>query len=185
MRIAVGSDHRGFEAKRKVVPLLKRLGHEVKDYGCDSTAPCDYPDFAAPVARAVAKGEYELGILFDGGGMGMSMVANKIRGVRAAVVLDEVNARRAREHHHCNIMCIGSDLMTEDHIRTVVEIFLSTPLGDGRHLRRIHKINQIEEQEWGGHATAPSTPIRSAQSPAAHGGGTRSPASTHRHPARG
>ncbi len=127
--------------------VLKRLSHEIKDFGCNSTAACDYPDYAAPVARAVASGQYDVGILLDGSGIGMALVANKIAGVRAANVHDEVNSRRAREHHHCNVLCLGTDLMSEDHIRRIVETFLATPFGEGRHLRRVTKVKQIEQED--------------------------------------
>src|SRR4051794_8715385 len=100
MKLAVACDHRGFEAKRKLLPLLKKLGHEVTDFGCDSTTAVDYPDIAAPAARAVADGTCSIGILLDGSGIGVSIAANKIDGIRAALVHDDVTARRAREHNH-------------------------------------------------------------------------------------
>lgn len=149
MKIAVASDHRGFEAKKRLLPTLKRLGHEIQDFGCDGTASVDYPDFAVPVSKKVARGEYDVGILLDGSGIGMSIAANKIAGVRAALVHDEVTARRSREHNHCNVLCLGTDLLSEDQIRKIVEIFLSTPYGDGRHARRIEKLQQIERERTG------------------------------------
>lgn len=144
MRLAIACDHRGFDAKRRLLPVLKKFGHEVQDFGCDSTASVDYPDHAAPAARAVAKGHCQIGILLDGSGIGMSVAANKIPGIRAALVHDEVTARRAREHNHCNILCLGTDLLSEDQIRNITEIFLTTPYGDGRHARRIEKLNDLE-----------------------------------------
>lgn len=149
MKLAVACDHRGFEAKRRLLPLLKQWGHEVADFGCDSTAACDYPDHAAPAARAVAEGKAEIGILMDGSGIGVSIAANKVHGVRAALVHDEVTARRAREHNHCNVLCLGTDLLSEEMIRQIVQIFLTTPFGDGRHVRRVQKLTHIEEQERG------------------------------------
>jgi len=146
MKIAVACDHRGYEAKRKLIPLLKKMGHEVQDFGCDSTAAVDYPDFAILVARAISKGTHEMGILLDGSGIGMSVAANKIRGVRAGLVHDEVTARRAREHNHCNVLCLGTDLLSESQIRLIVEIFLTTPFGDGRHVRRIEKLKNFETE---------------------------------------
>ena len=146
MKISVACDHRGFEAKRRVLPMLRVAGHEVEDFGCDVPTNCDYPDFAAPAARAVADGRFEVGILLDGSGIGMSIVANKIPGIRAALVHDEVTARRAREHNHCNVLCLGTDLLSEDHIKRIIEIFLSTPFVPGRHDRRIAKVQQIEEE---------------------------------------
>ncbi|HSZ57297.1 MAG TPA: ribose 5-phosphate isomerase B [Tepidisphaeraceae bacterium] len=147
MKLAVACDHRGFEAKRRLLPLLKQMGHEVTDFGCEGTTPCDYPDFAAPAARAVADGGAEAGILMDGSGIGMSVAANKIHGIRAALVHDELTARRAREHNHCNVLCLGTDLLSEELIRQIVQIFLTTAFGEGRHIRRVQKLTQIEQEE--------------------------------------
>ncbi len=144
MKVAVACDHRGFEPKRRLLPLLKKLGHEIEDFGCESTASCDYPDFAVPVARAVAAGKYEVGILLDGTGIGMSVAANKVKGARAALVHDEVTARTAREKNHCNVLCLGTDLLSEDQIRKIVEIFLNTPWTDGRHTSRVKKVMEIQ-----------------------------------------
>jgi ribose 5-phosphate isomerase B len=147
MNVAIANDHRGFEAKRRLLPILKIQGHEVIDFGCDGTAACDYPDFAAPAARAVASGKAEVAILMDGSGIGMSVAANKVHGIRAALVHDEVTARRAREHNHCNVLCLGTDLLSEESIRQIVQIFLETTFGDSRHVRRVQKVTEIEEQE--------------------------------------
>ena len=147
MKLAVACDHRGYEAKRRLLPLLKKLGHEVEDFGCDGTAAVDYPDHAAPAARAVADGRCDTAILMDGSGIGMSVAANKVHRVRAALAHDEVTARRAREHNHCNVLCLGTDLLSEDQIRQIVEIFLSTPFGEGRHARRVQKVKLLEEEE--------------------------------------
>ena len=146
MRIAVASDHRGFDGKRKLIPVLKQHGHTVEDFGTDSGASCDYPDFAVPAARAVAQGKCDVGIMLDGSGIGMSIAANKVPGVRAALVHEEVTARRSREHNHCNVLCLGTDLLSEQQIVKIVEIFLDTPFADGRHSRRIEKILQIERE---------------------------------------
>lgn len=147
MRVAVANDHRGYEAKRRLLPLLKNLGHEIVDFGCEGTASVDYPDYAAPVARAVAKGSADVGILMDGSGIGMSVAANKFCGVRAALVHEEITARRAREHNHSNVLCLGTDLLSEDQIRQIVEIFLSTGFTGGRHARRIEKLEAIEDEQ--------------------------------------
>jgi ribose 5-phosphate isomerase B len=146
MNIAVACDHRGFEAKKKLIPLLKKLGHEVRDFGCESTAAVDYPDFAIPAAKAVAIGTHEIGILLDGSGIGMSVAANKVRDIRAGLVHDEITAHRAREHNHCNVLCLGTDLLSEDQIRQIVEIFLTTPCGEGRHARRVEKLRDYERK---------------------------------------
>jgi ribose 5-phosphate isomerase B len=147
MKLAVACDHRGYEAKRRLLPVLKKMGHEIMDMGCDAPTAVDYPDLAIPASRAVTDGTAEAAILLDGSGIGMSIAANKVFGVRAALAHDEVTARIAREHNHCNVLCLGTDLLSEDHIRQIVEIFLGTPFADGRHLRRINKLKQIEVEE--------------------------------------
>ncbi len=147
MRLAVASDHRGYDAKRRLVPLLKKMGHEVDDFGCEGTAAVDYPDHAAPAARAVAEGRCDAAILMDGSGIGVSIAANKVIGVRAALAHDQVTARRAREHNHCNVLCLGTDLLGEEQVRQIVETFLTTAFGDGRHLRRVEKLRQLEDEE--------------------------------------
>ena len=147
MKIALACDHRGYETKRRLIPLLKQLGHEVQDFGCDAVNACDYPDFAFPAGQSVADGTNEVGIFLDGSGIGMSIAANKIDGVRAALVHDEFTARRAREHNHCNALCLGTDLLSEDQIRQIVEIFLTTPFAEGRHARRVAKLRLLEEEE--------------------------------------
>ena len=147
MRLAIACDHRGFEAKRRLLPILLSLGHQVQDFGCEGSTPVDYPDHAAPAARAVAAGDCELAVLLDGSGIGMSVAANKVRGIRAALVHDQVTARRAREHNHCNALCLGTDLLSEDQIRQIVEVFLDTKFGDGRHAQRVEKVRKLEEEE--------------------------------------
>ncbi|MGH7214515.1 MAG: ribose 5-phosphate isomerase B, partial [Tepidisphaeraceae bacterium] len=144
MKIALASDHRGYEAKRRLLPVLKKLGHEVSDFGCDSATGCDYPDYALPAAQAVADGRCEVGVLLDGTGIGMSIAANKVDGILAALAHDEVTARIARSKNHCNVLCLGSDLLGEDHLRAITEIFLNTPFEDGRHVRRLEKIHDYE-----------------------------------------
>lgn len=146
MKIAIASDHRGYEAKRKLVPMLKQRGHEVEDFGCESAQSCDYPDFAVPACKSVIASRHDLGILLDGSGIGMSVAANKVKGIRAALVHDEVTARRSREHNHCNVLCLGTDLLSETQINKIVEIFLETAFSDGRHTRRLDKIRQLEEE---------------------------------------
>jgi ribose 5-phosphate isomerase B len=147
MRVAIACDHRGYEAKKRLLPMLKKAEHEVRDFGCDSTSACDYPDYAIPAARSVASGVADIAILLDGSGIGMSIAANKVKGVRAALVHDEFTAQRAREHNHCNVLCLGTDLLSEDQIRQIVEIFLSTSFVDGRHTRRIEKLKAFEDEQ--------------------------------------
>jgi ribose 5-phosphate isomerase B len=144
MRMAVACDHRGFEAKRRLLPVLRRMGHEVRDFGCDGTAPVDYPDLAAAASLCVADGQADVGILLDGSGVGMCISANKVDGIRAGLIHDEVTARRCREHDHCNVLCLGCDLLSEDQIRTIVEAFLTSAYGDGRHARRVEKMMALE-----------------------------------------
>lgn len=146
MKVAVACDHRGYEGKKRLLTVLKAKGHTVVDYGCPSTTPCDYPDFAVPAAHAVAKGDVDAAVLLDSSGIGMSVCANKVRGVRAAVVLDEVMARVARDANHCNILCVGTDLLPIDQLLKIVEAFLTTPYSPGRHARRVEKIARLEEK---------------------------------------
>ncbi|UCG16442.1 MAG: ribose 5-phosphate isomerase B [Phycisphaerales bacterium] len=146
MRIAVSSDHRGFTAKQHVVELLQRANHEVDDFGCPSSQVCDYPDVGLAAADAVAEGRCDRGILLCGTGIGMSIAANKVRGVRAAAVHDELTAMLSRKHNDANILCLAADLMGEELIRRVIEVFLNTEFEGGRHQRRIQKITDYEKR---------------------------------------
>jgi ribose 5-phosphate isomerase B len=144
VKIAVACDHRGFEAKVKVLAMLRSVKHEVEDMGCDgNSSAVDYPDIAIPLARKIAAGQIDVGILLDKSGVGMSVAANKIRGVRAALAHDEVTARISRAHNHCNVLCMGCDLLTDDQMRKIVDIFLTTEFEGGRHQRRVEKLNEI------------------------------------------
>jgi ribose 5-phosphate isomerase B len=145
VKIAIACDHRGFDAKRKLLPVLKKLGHEVRDFGCDSPSAVDYPVLAAAASVAVATGQADVGILLDGSGVGMSIAANKIDGIRAALIHDDVTSRRSREHNHCNVICLGCDLLSEDQIRTITEVFLAATYVDGRHARRVEMITELEK----------------------------------------
>ena len=124
---------------------MKTVGYQTDDFGCDSRAGVDYPDIAYPLAVAVASQACDVGILINCNGIGMTMVANKVPGVRAATVCDEMTARCAREHYHCNIIGIGVDLIASRDIRKIVEVFLLAPVANGRHARRIEKLRHIEE----------------------------------------
>lgn len=146
MKIAVAADHRGFEPKRKLVSMLRLWGHEVRDFGSQLSATSDYPDYAIPAATAVAEGRAQAAILLDGSGIGMCVAANKVLGVRAAVAHDEVTARLAREYVHCNVLCLAADLLGENEMRRIVQMFLLTPYGEGRHRRRVEKLKQFEYQ---------------------------------------
>lgn len=146
MKVALACDHRGFESKKRLITVLKGKGHTVVDFGCPTTTACDYPDFAIPAAKAVAVGDVDAGVLLDSSGIGMSVCANKVRGIRAAVVLDEVMARVARDANHCNMLCLGTDLLPQDQVLKIVEAFLTTPYSSGRHARRVEKIALLEDQ---------------------------------------
>ena len=153
MRIAVASDHRGLSVKRRVVELLQRNGHEVLDFGPHANSPVDYPDYALAVARAVASGECERGILICGTGIGMCIVANKVPGVRAAPCHDDVTAELSRRHNDTNVLCLSADLLGQRLIDRMIDIWLKTPFDGGRHARRIGKIERIEHEymrvpEW-------------------------------------
>ena len=145
MNVALGSNHRGFTAKRELLPQLQALGYRVEDFGCDSFTAVDYCDIAYPLSIAVASHQCDLGILIDCNGMGMSLVANKVRGVRAAAVYDDFTARCARESYHCNVISIGVELVGGKDILKIVEVFLTTIVAAGRHVRRIEKLTKIEE----------------------------------------
>jgi ribose 5-phosphate isomerase B len=144
MKVAVGCDHRGFDVKKALMSVLKGDGHTVVDVGCATPAPCDYPDIAIPAARAVAAGDVDAAVLMDSSGIGMSVCANKVKGVRAAVVLDEVMARVARDANHCNVLCLAVDLLPTDQLIKIAEAFLATPYAEGRHARRVEKITLLE-----------------------------------------
>jgi len=150
MKIAVGADHRGSEIKSRIAEWLAREGHELTVIdGCDRTAPdadptCDYPDIAFPVASAVASGTVERGILICGSGIGMSIAANKVGGVRAALVHDEVSADMSRRHNDANVICLPADMLGPRIIDRIVKTWLDTPFEGGRHERRVQKIAAIE-----------------------------------------
>jgi ribose 5-phosphate isomerase B len=147
MKIAVGSDHRGFEAKSRIVSVLHPLGHEVLDAGPAVRECVDYPDFAFEVARAVGEGRAERGILICGTGIGMCIVANKVRGVRAAPCHDCITAEMSRRHNDANVLCLSADLLGEELIERMVRIWLETPFEGGRHARRVEKIARFESQK--------------------------------------
>ncbi len=146
MRIAVGTDHRGYHIRSKLVDLLERLGHEVDDVGTFSEGAVDYPDVAAQVAQKVSHGEVDRGVLVCGTGLGMAIAANKFHGVRAAPCHDDLTAEMSRRHNDSNILCLSSDLLGERLIDRMVELWLSTPFEGGRHARRIEKIDEIERE---------------------------------------
>jgi ribose 5-phosphate isomerase B len=145
MKIAVGSDHRGFESKEQIKNIVIQLGHEVVDFGTDNNNPVDYPDVAYLGARAVVDRQADKAILVCGTGIGMSIAANKVPGIRAALCHDELSAQISRDHNDANILCISGDLIGEVLLRKIVEVWLSTEFGGGRHKRRVDKISLIEQ----------------------------------------
>src|SRR5437870_4688652 len=144
MKIVVGSDHRGFEAKQRLAESLRRQGHEVVDVGTEGNNSVDYPDYAFEVARAVGDGRAERGILICGTGIGMCIAANKVRGVRAAPCHDSITAELSRRHNDSNVLCLSADLLGEELIERMIRIWLETPFEAGRHARRVDKITKYE-----------------------------------------
>ena len=140
MRIAIGSDHAGFLYKREFIALLRTLRHEVVDFGTDSEAPVDYPDYIRPVAEAVARGEFERGIVLGGSGNGEQIAANKVRGIRCALCWDVTTARLARQHNDANVLSVGQRVLGLETAKEIVQVFLTTSFEGGRHVARIAKI---------------------------------------------
>jgi ribose 5-phosphate isomerase B len=149
MRVAIGSDHAGFALKGELCTLLDELRVEYRDFGTYSAEPVDYPDFIAPVARAVARGEYDLGIALGGSGTGEAIVANKVRGIRCVEAADPVTARLGREHNDANVLSIGARIVGTEVARSCVREFLAGEFAGGRHVARIEKIARIEAEEAG------------------------------------
>jgi ribose 5-phosphate isomerase B len=144
MKVAIGSDHAGYRLKEEVKALLQEMGIEHTDYGCMTEDSCDYPDIAAPVAQAVASGEVDRGILICGTGIGMSIAANKIRGIRASLCHDMFSARMTREHNNSNVLAIGARVIGSGLALEIAKIWLTTEYQGGRHGRRLAKISLME-----------------------------------------
>lgn len=140
MKIAIASDHAGFSYKEQIKKALAEQGHEVKDFGTDSAQSCDYPDFVRPAAEAVASGEFERGIVLGGSGNGEAIVANKVSSIRCALCWDLCSARLSREHNDANMLSLGERMIPISEALEIVDIFLTTEFEDGRHRRRIDKI---------------------------------------------
>lgn len=145
-KIAIGSDHAGFDAKEKTKGELAALGVEVVDKGAFNLDSVDYPDFGAMVARAVASGEVERGILVCGSGIGVSIAANKVPGARAALCWNEETARLAREHNDANVMCFGSRFIDPEQALRMVRLFLDTEFAGGRHTQRVEKLTALDKR---------------------------------------
>ena len=144
--IAIGADHGGYAMKEELKAFLAELGHRVRDFGTHSTDAVDYPDFAHAVARAVASGDADLGIIIDGAGVGSAMTANKVPGVRAAACYSVKVARNSREHNDANVLTLGSGTITGNEMREIVRVWLSTEISEERHRKRVAKIKAIERQ---------------------------------------
>jgi ribose 5-phosphate isomerase B len=147
MKIAVGADHAGYALKERLLGKLKTEGHEVVDFGTHSTESTDYPDYAAAVGRAVVHKEADLGLLVCSSGVGMSIAANKIHGVRAALGTNTDEVGYTRKHNDANVLAIGAKYTDEPTAEALLDTFLTTPFEGGRHSRRIEKINKLEQEE--------------------------------------
>jgi ribose 5-phosphate isomerase B len=145
MRVAIGADHRGTQASRQLADRLRSAGHEIVLMGSMTGEACDYPESAWLVGCALQKGEVDRGVLVCGTGLGMTIAANKMAGVRAALVHDELTAEMSRSHNDANAICLSADLLGQRLIEKIVDIFLATPFEGGRHERRVKKISAIEQ----------------------------------------
>ncbi len=145
MKVAIGSDHRGFEAKQQIKAIATELGHECIDFGTNDSNPVDYPDLAYLAANAVSNKQADRGILICATGIGMSMAANKVHGIRAALCHDELSAQISRDHNDSNVLCLSADQVGVVLLRKIIEVWLNTDFSGGRHKRRVRKIAAIEE----------------------------------------
>ncbi|MBN2580761.1 MAG: ribose 5-phosphate isomerase B [Pirellulales bacterium] len=146
MRIAVGTDHRGFAIREKIIESLRQRGHEVLDFGTFSPEAVDYPDVAVEVAGRVSRGEVDRGVLVCGTGLGMCIAANKFPGVRATPCHDDLTVELSRRHNDSNVLCLSADLLGERLIDRMIEVWLNTPFDGGRHARRVEKIADLERR---------------------------------------
>jgi ribose 5-phosphate isomerase B len=158
MRVAVGADHAGYEMKNELAALLTEMGHEVTDFGTNSPDPVDYPDLAWAVARAVAAGRADRGLIVCGTGIGTCIVANKVAGVRAALCHDTFSARATREHNDSNVLCLGARVIGPSPAIEIVKIWIDTAFAGGRHERRVNRIAEIEAEGGPAVARQPSCP---------------------------
>ena len=149
MRVAIGSDHAGFALKGELCSLLDELRIEYRDFGTFSTDPVDYPDLIAPVARSVARGDYDFGVVLGGSGTGEAIVANKVRGIRCVQATNPVVARLAREHNDANVISFGARIVGVEVAKACLREFLTSEFQDGRHVARLEKVAHIEAEEAG------------------------------------
>jgi len=146
MKIAIGCDHRGFRLKPKLIEMLTAMGHDIMDEGTHEDHSVDYPDFASVVSRKVSDGEVDRGILICGTGIGMAIAANKFPRVRAAACHDELTAEISRRHNDVNVLCLSGDMLGEQSLRRLVEVWMNTRFEGGRHARRLAKIARLENE---------------------------------------
>lgn len=146
MKVVVGSDHAGYALKKEIVPVIEEMGHEVIDVGNDSADSVDYADYGIPAAEMVASGEADRGIIICGTGIGMSISANKVKGVRCALVHDMFTAKATREHNNTNVLAMGERVVGPGIAREIVKIWLATEFEGGRHERRVEKIMSYESR---------------------------------------
>lgn len=146
MKIAIGSDHGGYDLKEQVKTWLQEMGHEVEDFGCYSKESCDYPDFGAAAARAVASGQCEKGVVICTTGIGISMTANKVKGIRCALCGDPWSAEMTRRHNDANMLAMGAGVVGLQLARQILEAFLTHDFEGGRHQRRVDKLMALENQ---------------------------------------
>ncbi len=146
MYIAIGSDHAGFEFKEEIKDYLKKLDYKVTDFGTFSKESCDYPDIGLEVAEAVSNGQFNRGILFCNSGIGMSIVANKVPNIRAALCFNKEMAKLSVAHNKANILCLGQGMHNLGEIKQIVKIWLEANFDGGRHLRRVNKIKKLEQK---------------------------------------
>jgi ribose 5-phosphate isomerase B len=144
MKVSIGSDHRGHEQRKFIAESIAALGHEVDDQGSHSEEPSDYPDIAQQVGNQVVLGNSDLGVLVCGTGIGMSMAANKIDGIRAALCCDVEAAKLSRQHNNANVLCLAGNDFQESHVKEILTTWLATEFEGGRHARRVEKIHQLE-----------------------------------------
>ena len=142
MKIAIGSDHGGYKLKEHLKKYLIKAGYTPKDFGCNSLASVDYPDIAKSVAKAVAQQKFKFGIIVCGTGIGVSMTANKVKGIRAALCHNNFTAQMAREHNNANVLCLGGRILSKAKAIGILKTFLKTSFAGGRHLRRVKKIGR-------------------------------------------
>ena len=146
MKLSIGSDHGGYALKQELIAYLRDQGHEVEDFGCHDTASCDYPDFGEAAAAAVASGECERGIVICTTGIGISIAANKVKGVRCALCSEPYSAEMTRRHNDANVLALGAGFTAPMMAKRIVDVFLSTAFEGGRHQRRVDKIMAIENK---------------------------------------